>query len=109
MSTLAVVEDVLREAGVPMTVKEIVAAAGTRLPSRSRTPDTVVARDLSMDLKKRGEASRFARTAPGLYTLRALHQAAPTSLTGHALRADRAPTLPARAAGGLARRATGTR
>jgi hypothetical protein len=72
MSTLAVVEEILRETAVPMSVREIVERAGVRLPSKSKTPDTVVARDLSMDIKKRGESSLFVRTSPGRYTLRAL-------------------------------------
>ena len=72
MSTLAVVEEILRETAVPMSVREIVERAGARLPSKSKTPDTVVARDLSMDIKKKGEASLFIRTSPGRYTLRAL-------------------------------------
>ena len=72
MSTLAVVEEILRETAVPMSVREIVERAGTRLPSKSKTPDTVVARDLSMDIKKKGEGSLFIRTSPGRYTLRAL-------------------------------------
>ena len=55
MSTLAVVEEILRETAVPMSVREIVERAGVRLPSKSKTPDTVVARDLSMDIKKKGE------------------------------------------------------
>ena len=76
MTTLAVVEEILRETAVPMSVREIVERAGVRLPSKSKTPDTVVARDLSMDLKKKGEASLFARTSPGRYTLRALASAA---------------------------------
>ncbi|MEZ4366068.1 MAG: HTH domain-containing protein [Kofleriaceae bacterium] len=129
MSTLAVVEDVLRETGVPMTVKEIVAHAGARLPSKSKTPDTVVARDLSMDLKKRGEASKFLRPSPGQYTLRCFAAASPvagslaagqpaaagssaaasaatpaagasaTPVLSSAMRHERAPTLAARAAG----------
>ncbi len=70
MSTLAVVEQILKESGVPMSVKEIVQMAGDSLPTRSRTPDTVVARDLSVNIKKLGEKSRFARTAPGRYTMR---------------------------------------
>jgi hypothetical protein len=70
MNTLAVVEQVLMETSEPMTVKQIVQLAGARLPSKSRTPETVVARDLSMDLKRLGEQSRFIRTAPGLYALR---------------------------------------
>ena len=32
----------------------------------------VVARDLSMDIKKKGESSLFIRTSPGRYTLRVL-------------------------------------
>ena len=72
MSTLAVVEKILRETGAPMSVREIVDAAGETLPTKSKTPDTVVARDLSMDIKKKGEASIFIRTSPGRYTMRAL-------------------------------------
>jgi hypothetical protein len=78
MSTLAVVEEILRETAVPMSVREIVERAGVRLPSKSKTPDTVVARDLSMDIKKKGEASLFARTSPGRYTLRSLAAATPS-------------------------------
>jgi hypothetical protein len=76
MSTLAVVEDILRETAVPMSVREIVERAGARLPSKSKTPDTVVARDLSMDIKKKGDGSLFSRTSPGRYTLRTLAAAA---------------------------------
>jgi hypothetical protein len=72
MSTLAVVEEILRETAVPMSVREIVERAGARLPSKSKTPDTVVARDLAMDIKKKAEASLFTRTSPGRYTLRSL-------------------------------------
>jgi hypothetical protein len=72
MSTLAVVEEILRETAVPMSVREIVERAGVRLPSKSKTPDTVVARDLSMDIKRKGEGSLFVRTTPGRYTLRTL-------------------------------------
>jgi hypothetical protein len=73
MSTLAVVEEILRETQVPMSVRQIVEHAGSRLPSRSKTPDTVVARDLSMDIKRQGEASVFIRTSPGRYAIRELH------------------------------------
>ena len=70
MSTLATVEQVMRETKTPMSVRDIVEAAGDALPTRSKTPDTVVARDLSMDIKRLGEESRFVRTAPGRYTVR---------------------------------------
>jgi hypothetical protein len=75
MSTLVIVEEVLKESGTPMVVRDIVTAAGERLPTKSRTPATVVARDLAMDIKKHGLESRFARVAPGLYTLRELAHA----------------------------------
>jgi hypothetical protein len=70
MSTLAVVEAILREAAMPLSVREIVERAGDALPTKSKTPDTVVARDLSMDIKKRGEGSTFTRTSPGRYAIR---------------------------------------
>jgi hypothetical protein len=78
MSTLAVVEKILRETKVPMSVREIVERAGEALPTKSKTPDTVVARDLSMDIKRKGEASTFVRTSPGRYTMRELAQDAVT-------------------------------
>ena len=79
MSTLVVVEEILRETAGPMSVREIVERAGVRLPSKSKTPDTVVARDLSMDIKKKGETSLFARTSPGRYTLRSLASLSPAA------------------------------
>lgn len=96
MSTLAVVEEILRETAMPLSVKEIVERAGSRLPSRSKTPDTVVARDLSMDIKKKGDGSLFVRTSPGRYTLRELAsrgQDATSVLSP--LRGDRAAALAA--------------
>jgi hypothetical protein len=84
MSTLAVVEEILRETAVPMSVREIVERAGARLPSKSKTPDTVVARDLSMDIKKKGEGSLFIRTSPGRYTLRVLATGTQPSVTERA-------------------------
>lgn len=110
MSTLGVVEEILRETEYPMSVRDIVEYAHGRLPTRSKTPETVVARDLSMDIKKKGEASLFIRTAPGRYTLRAIHvktqeqaqeqtgAAEPTPLASSAIRRERAGVLPARSA-----------
>ncbi len=106
MSTLAVVEEILRETAVPMSVREIVERAGARLPSKSKTPDTVVARDLSMDIKKKGESSLFIRTSPGRYTLRTLVSATtptavpssspqqPTSMSALPQRKPAAPAAP---------------
>ncbi len=96
MSTLAVVEEILRETAVPMSVREIVERAGARLPSKSKTPDTVVARDLSMDIKKKGEGSLFIRTSPGRYTLRALAANAPSATTQQAAQSTSMSALPQR-------------
>ncbi len=71
-STLPVVTAILRTTAVPMTVRQIVEAAGAELPTRSKTPTTVVARDLAMDIKRKGEGSRYVRTSPGRFTLREL-------------------------------------
>jgi hypothetical protein len=92
MSTLAVVEEILRETATPMSVREIVERAGVRLPSKSKTPDTVVARDLSMDIKRKGETSLFARTSPGRYTLRTLAGLAISADSASSLRSPGAPT-----------------
>ena len=70
--TLAVVAEVLRKAARPLTPLEIVLYAGAELPSRSRTPNTVVARDLALDIIAQGEGSLFMRVGPGLYALREL-------------------------------------
>jgi hypothetical protein len=97
MNTLAVVEMVLRERATPMTVKQIVQVAGARLPSKSKTPDTVVARDLSVNIKKLGEQSLFIRTAPGLYALRELqlgpNSSDTVSVISAVLRHERAGTV----------------
>jgi hypothetical protein len=92
MSTLAVVEEILRETAVPMSVREIVERAGARLPSKSKTPDTVVARDLSMDIKRKGDTSLFVRTSPGRYTLRTLAAGVLAADGGAALRPATSPT-----------------
>jgi hypothetical protein len=95
MSTLAVVEEILRETAVPMSVREIVERAGARLPSKSKTPDTVVARDLSMDIKKKGDTSLFVRTSPGRYTLRTLAAGVIAADGSAALRSAAGPSMSA--------------
>jgi hypothetical protein len=67
---LTVVIEVLREAASPLSVQEIIDRAGARLTSKSKTPRTVVARDLAMEIKHKGEAAAVIRTAPGRFTLR---------------------------------------
>ena len=72
MNTLSVVEQIMRETKSPMSARQIVEQAAGRLPTRSRMPDTVVSRDLSMDIIKKGTESIFVRTDVGRYTLREL-------------------------------------
>lgn len=72
VSTLAVVEDVLRRARIPLTAPQIVARARGRLPTRAKRPELVVARDLALNLRRLGDESLFARTGPGHFTLREL-------------------------------------
>lgn len=96
MSTLAVVEQILRETKIPMSVRQIVEHARGRLPTKSKTPDTVVARDLSMDIKRKGEASIFIRTAPGRYTIREIHLQ--NLAEQQAAQADAAAQIPASSA-----------
>lgn len=67
--TLAAVEKVLRDAGEPLKVSEIVRRAGSKLPTKSQQPRNVVARDLAMDIKH-NSASKFRQAGPGLFTLK---------------------------------------
>lgn len=91
MSTLTVVEEILREAHQPLSVREIVERAGPALPTKSKTPDTVVARDLAMDIKRKADASLFIRSSPGRYTLRAF--AAGTMTPGAPLSSSNMPQM----------------
>lgn len=78
MSTLDVVADVLREvAPRALKAREIAARAGARLPTSSKTPETVVSRDLAIDVRDRGSASRFLRVDRGAFVLK---EALPTAL-----------------------------
>ena len=77
MSTLDVVADVLREvAPRALNPRQIVELSNGRLPTASKTPETVVSRDLAIDVKRHGSASRFLRTAPGEFLLK---EALPTA------------------------------
>ncbi len=74
-SVLDTVAIVLAEAqaagdGACLTAAEIVEAAKGRLPTASKTPNTIVSRDLALDVKNLGDASRFVRTSPGRFRLR---------------------------------------
>ena len=77
MSTLDVVAEVLREvAPRALKARQIAALAGDRLPTASRTPETVVSRDLAIDVRDHGAASRFLRVDRGAFVLK---EALPTA------------------------------
>lgn len=73
-TVLDVIAEIFRRSPIPrsMSVAEIVAAAtgDVELPTNSKTPHTIVSRDLALDVKHNGDASRFVRTAPGRFCLR---------------------------------------
>ena len=77
MSTLDIVAEVLREvAPRALKARQIAALAGDRLPTASRTPETVVSRDLAIDVRDRGVTSRFLRVDRGAFVLK---EALPTA------------------------------
>ena len=104
-----IVEVVLREAGLPLTAQQIVNLAGARLPSRSKTPDTVVARDLAIQIKRLGEASPFVRVAPGLFTMRDLVASQAPAAAGYLRRGEPMPAAAANHRAGTSTDAVGQR
>ena len=77
MSTLDVVAEVLREvAPRALKARQIAALALDRLPTASRTPETVISRDLAIDVRDRGATSRFLRVDRGAFVLK---EALPTA------------------------------
>jgi len=77
VSTLDIVAEVLREvAPRALKARQIAALAGDRLPTASRTPETVVSRDLAVDVRDRGTSSRFLRVDRGAFVLK---EALPTA------------------------------
>jgi hypothetical protein len=71
-TVLDVIERILRVCGEAMTVADIVSHAigDLALPTTSKTPKTIVARDLALDIRADARGSRFVRTAPGMFMLR---------------------------------------
>jgi DNA (cytosine-5)-methyltransferase 1 len=77
VSTLDVVAEILREvAPRALRAREIAELAAGRLPTESKTPETVVSRDLALEVKHNGESSRFLRVDRGEFLLR---EALPTA------------------------------
>lgn len=72
MSILTAVETVLTEAGEPLHYKEITKRLLNRglWTTTGQTPDATVNAQLAVDIKQRGEASKFRRDDKGVFALR---------------------------------------
>lgn len=58
-----------------LNVREIVDLANGRLPTTSKTPANIVHRALALDIKEKGDESRFIRTNKGRFALRRIVEA----------------------------------
>lgn len=72
MNLLDAAETILNEAQQPLTSAEIMARILERQlwSTQGKTPDATLSAQLAVDIKKHGTASRFQRTAKGLFALR---------------------------------------
>ncbi|MCD4671698.1 MAG: restriction endonuclease [Anaerolineaceae bacterium] len=72
MESLDATEKVLLEAGEPLHYGEITQRMLKRewWQTDGKTPDATVNARITVDIKRRGELSRFMRTAPGIFALR---------------------------------------
>lgn len=72
MSVLEAAKRVLEEAGFPLSVRELTAAMQAKdyWQTGGLTPEATVQARLATDIKNRGEASAFYRSAPGRFGLR---------------------------------------
>jgi hypothetical protein len=73
MSALDAAAKVLAEEGRPMTAKELIEAMAAKEYWSSpggKTPEATLAAALGNEINKKGDASRFAKLAPGKFTLR---------------------------------------
>jgi restriction system protein len=79
MGVLTAVETVLADAGEPLHYKEITRRLLNRAlwTTTGQTPDATVNAQLAVDIKQRGEASKFRRAYKGVFALRAWAHANP--------------------------------
>jgi len=73
MSALDAAVMVLKDAGGPLHYREItqrILATG-RWTTKGKTPEATVNAQIGTDIKKRGQASRFVRTGPGIFAINA--------------------------------------
>jgi predicted NUDIX family phosphoesterase/dephospho-CoA kinase len=71
MTTLEAIEIVLRESDRPLNAKEILREIRKRQLTEisGKTPDKTIRSRISVDIKRKGEASRFMQVDRGLYTI----------------------------------------
>jgi hypothetical protein len=73
-SALDTAAKVLAEEGRPMTAKELIeamAARGYWTSPGGKTPHATLSAAIGTEINKKGAASRFAKSAPGKFALRA--------------------------------------
>ena len=75
MDSLDAAEKVLNEAAQPLHYKEITRQILSQnfWQTEGKTPDQTVNARIAVDIKKKGENSRFVRTSPGVFGLRKWH------------------------------------
>ena len=66
---LECIENAIRKEGRPLSVNEILKLTEGDFRTRSRTPQNIIHKHLSLEVKNNA-ASRFVRVAPGKYGLR---------------------------------------
>jgi restriction system protein len=72
MNSLDAAEQVLVESGVPVHYRDITKRILERglWTTKGKTPEATVAANLSVDIQRHGDQSRFQRTGKGIYALR---------------------------------------
>jgi restriction system protein len=72
MNAIDAAEKVLAEAGIPLSYREITdrVLVADLWQTKGKTPEATIHAQLAVDIANQGTASRFQRTAPGVFALR---------------------------------------
>ena len=72
MNAIDAAEKVLAEAGIPLSYREITTCVleADLWQTKGKTPEATIHAQLAVDIANQGVASRFQRTAPGVFALR---------------------------------------
>jgi restriction system protein len=72
MNAIDAAEKVLAEAGIPLSYREITTRVleADLWQTKGKTPEATIHAQLAVDIANQGAASRFQRTAPGVFALR---------------------------------------